>query len=231
MHFGDCLVFLDVLVDSSLFSLVLQETYRLINLAFHADLSFVLSFDKAILKNLGHWLGLQTLGRGIPVFTEDLPLWDIVVTAFHRGSEDLLCAIPFVAQIFMAGSCNMAFLPCPPCVNDILSLLAWLHTYPHIGLRCILEIEILFNHLSLQLSDFQPPSRNPPSSSTSFLLSSAKCKKLCLGNNASISIVPCVQPKISSVQLRKYSQHRLEKMVMTLLIKTLSLSILTPVME
>ena len=27
--------------------------------------------------------------------------------------------------------------------------------YPHVGLRCSLEIEILFNHLSLQLSDFQ----------------------------------------------------------------------------
>ena len=100
-------------MDSSLFGLTLQETYRHINLAFHADLPFVLSFDKAILKNLGHWLGLQTLRRGIPVSSEDLPLWDIVVTAFHRGSEDLLFAIPFVAQIFMAGSSSVAFLLCP----------------------------------------------------------------------------------------------------------------------
>ena len=75
--------------------LTLQETYRHISLAWHADLSFDLSFDKAILKNLGCWLGLQTLGRGIPVSSEGLPLWDIVVTAFHRGSEDLLFAIPF----------------------------------------------------------------------------------------------------------------------------------------
>ena len=94
-------------MDSSLMiGLTLQETYRHIGLALHVDLSFDLSFDKAILKNLGSWLGLQTLGRGIPVSSE-------VVTAFHRGSEDLLFAIPFVVQIFMAGSSRMAFLPCP----------------------------------------------------------------------------------------------------------------------
>ena len=81
-------------MDSSLIGLTLQETYRHIGLALHADLSFDLSFDKAILKNLGHWLGLQTLGRRIPVSSEDLPLWDIVVTAFYRGSEDLLFTIP-----------------------------------------------------------------------------------------------------------------------------------------
>ena len=32
--------------------------------------------------------------------------------------------------------------------------------YPHVGLRCSLEIEILFNHLSLQLSDFQSSSEH-----------------------------------------------------------------------
>ena len=114
-------------MDSPVIGLTLQETYRHIGLALHVDLSFDLSFDKVILKNLGYWLGLQTLGRVIPVSSEDLPLWDIVITAFHRGSEDLLFVIPFVAQVFMAGSGSMAFLPCPPCVRDILSLLAWLH--------------------------------------------------------------------------------------------------------
>ena len=40
-------------------------------------------------------------------------------------------------------------------------MLAGLHAYPHhVGLRCILEIEILFNHLSLQLSDFQSSSEH-----------------------------------------------------------------------
>ena len=43
----------------------------------------------------------------------------------------------------------------PSLFRELLSLLAGLHAYPHVGLRCILEIEILFNHLSLQLLDLQ----------------------------------------------------------------------------
>ena len=80
-------------MDSPLLGLTLQETYRHVGLALQADLSVDLSFDKAILKNLGRWLGLQTLGRGMPVSSEDLPLWDIVVTAFHRGLRT--CFLPF----------------------------------------------------------------------------------------------------------------------------------------
>ena len=45
--------FLDHLMDSSLIVLTLQKTHRHIVLALHADVSFDLSFDKAILKNLG----------------------------------------------------------------------------------------------------------------------------------------------------------------------------------
>ena len=45
-------------------------------------------------------------------------------------------------------------------IMQLLSLLARLHMYPHVGLRRSLEIEILFNHLSLQLSDFQSSSEH-----------------------------------------------------------------------
>ena len=98
--------FSDHLVDSSLIGLTLQETYRHIGLALHANLSFDLSFD---MKNHEHWLGLQTLGKGIPVSSEALPLWNIV-TAFRRSSEDLLFIILLVALCLMADSNNMAFL-------------------------------------------------------------------------------------------------------------------------
>ena len=60
----------------------------------------------------------------------------------------MLFAVPFVAQIFMAASSSMAFQPSLPCFRELLSLLARLHGYPHVGLQCILEIEILFNYLA-----------------------------------------------------------------------------------
>ena len=86
--------FLDHLADSSLNSLILEESCRRIGLAFNADSSFDLSFDSAILKNLSYWLGLQTLAKGIPVSAEALPLLDIVITASRRGPQDLLFAVP-----------------------------------------------------------------------------------------------------------------------------------------
>ena len=126
--------FLDHLADPSLNNLTLEESYRRIGLAFNADLLFNLSFDSAILKNLSHWLGLQTLAKGLPVSAEALPLLDIVITASRRGPQDLLFAVPFVAQIFMAASSSMAFQPSLPCFREVLSLLARLHGYPHVQL-------------------------------------------------------------------------------------------------
>ena len=105
------------------------------------------SGDLCLSHNLGHWLGLQTLARGVPVCADTLPLSDIVLTASRRGPQDLKLAVPFVAQIFMAASSSVAFQPSLPCFRELLSLLARLHMYPHVGLRCSLEIEILFNHL------------------------------------------------------------------------------------
>ena len=86
--------FLDRLANSSLNSLTLKESYRHIGLAFNADLLFNLSFDSAILKNLSHWLGLQTLVKGVSVSADAVPLSDIVITASHRGPQDLLFAVP-----------------------------------------------------------------------------------------------------------------------------------------
>ena len=122
------------------------------------NIPLLLSPLTAILKNLCYWLGLQTLAQDIPISAEALPLSDIVITASCRGPQDLLFAVPFVAQIFVAASCSMTFQPSLPYFRELLSLLARLHAYPHVGLHCILEIKILFNHLSLQLSHFQSSS-------------------------------------------------------------------------
>ena len=113
--------FLDHLANSSLNSLTLKESYRHIGLAFNADLLFNLSFDSAILKNLSHWLGLQTLVKGVPVSADAVPLSDIIIIASHRGPQDLLFTVPFVAQIFMTASSSMAFQPSLPCFRELLS--------------------------------------------------------------------------------------------------------------
>ena len=95
------------------FNIAGSLSYGHIGAALHADLLFDLSLDEDILNNLDHWFNLQTFGMGILVSTEDLPLWDIVVTASHRGFENLILAILFVAQFLMVGFSGLAVLPCP----------------------------------------------------------------------------------------------------------------------
>ena len=75
--------------------------------------------DRALLKNLGHWLGIITIGRNKPILAtvrdhdthwdrtffslslcvQDLEIKSIVIEAFHMGSQELLYVIPFVAKI------------------------------------------------------------------------------------------------------------------------------------
>ena len=61
--------------------------YNYIYVTLQKDLSLDQSCDKFTLKNLGHWLGLQTLAKDILVATEILPLTDIVLSAFHKDSH------------------------------------------------------------------------------------------------------------------------------------------------
>ena len=72
------------------------HAYNYIYVTLQKDLSLDQSCDKFTLKNLGHWLGLQTLAKDILVATEILPLTDIVLSAFHKDSSNLLLAIFFV---------------------------------------------------------------------------------------------------------------------------------------
>ena len=56
-----------------------------------------------------HWLSLQTLAVIVPVTAEVLPIRDIVLYTFHKGSPDLLLALSFVSQLLLAGSHSDVF--------------------------------------------------------------------------------------------------------------------------
>lgn len=58
--------------------------------------------DRQLLKNLGHWLGLISLGRDTPIVIEELNLRDLLLEAFYKGQQELLYVIPFVVKIVMA---------------------------------------------------------------------------------------------------------------------------------
>ena len=76
------MAFIDYLEDMPLVELVLQETYSQIRATLFADQPSMAIGPT--LKNLGYWLGLQTLARDKGVSEERLPLKEVILSATHR---------------------------------------------------------------------------------------------------------------------------------------------------
>ena len=100
---------------------MLEETYYQIRDILLADQPFV----GPILKNLGHWLGLQTLAKDKSVSEERLPLKEVILSAAHGDPLYLSCwAIVPIAGSFI----HLVILGLHV---DILFLLGQLHVAMH----------------------------------------------------------------------------------------------------
>jgi hypothetical protein len=55
------------------------------------------SNDRALLKNLGVWLGLLTFGKNRPVLSKELELKKVLVEAYQRGR--LIAVLPFMQKL------------------------------------------------------------------------------------------------------------------------------------
>ena len=55
------------------------------------------SNERALLKNLGVWLGLLTFAKNKPVLSKELELKTIIVEAYQRGR--LVAVLPFVQKL------------------------------------------------------------------------------------------------------------------------------------
>ena len=119
------------------------------------------SLARKILARLAYFLqdgftglaGLHTIIRG---YSSTLPLWYIDATAFNSTSQHLMITVHFVVYLLLSGF-HSALLN-PPWISDILYLLVLFKTHSQVRLYCIqLDIEILFQNLTLQISDFRCP--------------------------------------------------------------------------
>jgi hypothetical protein len=55
--------------------------------------------DRSLLKNLGHWLGMLTLAKSKPILQVDIDLKSLLAEAYHKGQQELLYVVPFVAKV------------------------------------------------------------------------------------------------------------------------------------
>jgi CCR4-NOT transcription complex subunit 1 len=58
--------------------------------------------DRSLLKNLGHWLGMLTLARNKPILQVDMDMKALLAEAYHKGQQELLYVVPFVAKVLEA---------------------------------------------------------------------------------------------------------------------------------
>ena len=160
--------FLMLINNPSLDSYIRKETYRNINILLRSDKRQAASNfgDRQLLKNLGHWLGIITIGRDQPVLAKDLDMKYLLIEAFYKGQQELLYIIPFVVKcltssakstvtIVRIDSINLTKIQVfgPRCawIYSLLKVLVEIHNEPDLKLNLKFEIEVLCKELNVDL--------------------------------------------------------------------------------
>lgn len=98
--------FLMLINNESLDEFIRKETFRNIDILLKSDKRQAVSNfgDRQLLKHLGHWLGIITIGRDLPVLAKHLDLKYLLIEAFYKGQQELLYIIPFVVKCLLASA-------------------------------------------------------------------------------------------------------------------------------
>ena len=145
--------FIDTLKKELLNSFILAETFRSIKILLRSDKNDQKFHDRALLKNLGSWLGLVTLTKNKPILHRDIDLKSLIIEAFQKGQAELLFVVPFVAKVLESAGKSKIFMPPNPWLFSILSVLVELHNEPDLKLNHKFEIEVLCKNLSLTINE------------------------------------------------------------------------------
>jgi hypothetical protein len=189
--------FIETLKLNELTKNVIRETYRNIKVLLGSDKEIANFGDRSLLKNLGHWLGLLTLARSRPILAIDLNLKYLLIEAYHKGMQELLYVVPFIAKVLESCAKSKVFRPPNPWTMSIVKVLIELHQEPNLKLNLKFEVEVLSKTLSVdinewlgkstalkseqvlarvmteqQLANMQPPASQPPTSSNAVSASS-----------------------------------------------------------
>ncbi|CAH1997116.1 unnamed protein product [Acanthoscelides obtectus] len=148
--------FLDTLGNLGLLKLVTKETFRNIRVLLRSDKAIANFSDRSLLKNLGHWLGMLTLARNKPILQIDLDLKSLLVEAYHKGQQELLYVVPFVAKVLESCAKSKVFKAPNPWTIALMNVLAELHSETDLKLTLKFEIEVLCKHLDIDVTQLKP---------------------------------------------------------------------------
>lgn len=147
--------FLDTLGINEILRLVTRETFRNIRVLLRSDKAIANFSDRSLLKNLGHWLGMLTLARNKPILQIDLDLKSLLTEAYHKGQQELLYVVPFVAKVLESCAKSKVFKPPNPWTIALMNVLAELHSEGDLKLTLKFEIEVLCKHLEIDVTQLK----------------------------------------------------------------------------
>lgn len=98
---------------------------------------------------------MLTLGRNRPILFNDIDLKSLVLEAYHKGQQELLYVVPFVAKVIESTAKSRVFKPPNPWTIAIMNVLAELHQEPELKLNLKFEIEVLCKALNLEVAELK----------------------------------------------------------------------------
>ncbi|KAI0807086.1 Not1-domain-containing protein [Fomes fomentarius] len=141
--------FLDALDVQPLFRFVLHETLVKSAALLNSEKTLQLGSERAILKNVGSWLGSITLARDHPIKHKNLSFKDLLIEGYDNGR--LIVAIPFVCKTLEPAARSKVFRPPNPWLMAVISLLTELYHFAELKLNLKFEIEMLCKALDVDL--------------------------------------------------------------------------------
>ena len=106
--------------------------------------------ERAVLKNLGSWLGTITLAKDKPILHKNLSFKDLLVQGFESGQ--LIIAIPFACKTLEPCAKSKVFKPPNPWLIAVVALLAELYHFANLKLPNLkFEIGVLCKGLDIDL--------------------------------------------------------------------------------
>ena len=141
--------FLDVLSIPKITQFIIAETHRNIKVLLMSNKEADNFSDRSLLKNLGHWLGMLTIAKSKPILSVELDLKKLLIEAYHKGTQELLYVVPFIAKILESTAKSKVFKPPNPWTMGLLHALVELHQEPQLKLNLKFEVEVLCKALSV----------------------------------------------------------------------------------
>ncbi|OQR91282.1 CCR4-NOT transcription complex subunit [Achlya hypogyna] len=109
------------------------------------------SQQRTLLKNLGSWMGLMTLGRNKPLLQRDLDLKELLYVGYETGH--LIAVTPLVAKVLEGCKKSKIFKPPNPWIMGLIHAMSELYDVPDLKLNLKFEIEVLFKSFKLNVED------------------------------------------------------------------------------